>query len=432
MKFDRRFLSSTLGVFIGTLALSAGNHVLAQDGSWTNEAPMHVNRYGLAAGVVSNIFYAVGGFNNETGLPMERTLEAYDPALNQWTTKTLMPTPRVYAAAASVNGKLYVMGGVDFVGHFFPVVEAYDPATDSWSTKSPMPGSRYGQATAVVNGIIYAMGGWDGGLVGRTHDLWAYDPATDTWTVKASMPSGRMSFGATVVENVIYAIGGEINGNISIGTVEAYDPATDTWTTKTPMPTHRLGVSAAELDGHIYAVGGRIGTTNLSTVEVYDPASDTWGSITPMPTPRAFVGTGVIGNTLYAAGGTVRNTGLATLEAFTLPAPPITVRIQVVPDRFDPRSHGRLIVIVFSTANFDAATIDPSTVRFGDTGTEAAPVHSSLWRVGRDPKLDLVLQFNIADTGFTRTSTTAFLTGKTHTGDSIEGSDTVHPTVRWH
>ena len=431
MKPTRKISARIQNVLLGAAALWSTHQTLAQDGTWTGLAPMPTDRYGLVAGVVNNTFYAVGGFNNEVGLPMERTVEAFDPIANTWTAKASMLTARVYAAGGVVNNTLYVVGGTDFVGRMVASVEAYNPATDSWTPRASMPGARYGQAVAVVNGILYALGGWDGGFTGRVRDLWAYNPATDSWTAKTPMPTARMFLAAAVVDGKLYAIGGELNGNTVVGTVEVYDPATDTWTTRAPMPTQRLGLEAATVNGLIYAVGGATESgfnstgTFLSTVEVYDPATDTWTTITSMPTPRSFFGCGVINGRLYAAGGTVRNTGLKTMEAFT-PAPIKTsVSIEIRPERINPRNRGKLLVAVLSTDSFDAATVDPSTVRFGATGTEAAPVRGALTDFDGDGRLDLVLHFTTQDTGIFCGETSASLTGMTFGGELIEGTDDI-------
>src|SRR5438105_4081397 len=198
MKHTSRISSAIPSVLLGWAAIAVSNQALAQGGTWTAKAPMPTNRYGIAAGVVNNIFYAVGGFNNESGSPMGTTVETYDPVTNAWTTKAHMQTRRILAAAGVVNGTLYVMGGTDFVGDMFATVEAYNPATDTWTTKASMPAPRYGQAVVVVNGVLYAIGGWDGGFIGRVPDVWAYNPATDTWTTKAPMSTGRMSLAADV------------------------------------------------------------------------------------------------------------------------------------------------------------------------------------------------------------------------------------------
>ncbi len=48
-------------------------------------------------------------------------------------------------------------------------------------------------------------------------------------------------------------------------------------------------------------------------------------------------------------------------------------------------------VAILTTGTFDASTVNPATVRFGATGTEAAAVHSALEDVDGDGDLDMIL-----------------------------------------
>ena len=48
-------------------------------------------------------------------------------------------TARRYSAVGSLNGKIYVIGGIDVSGQPTDLVEEYDPPTDTWSTKNNFP-----------------------------------------------------------------------------------------------------------------------------------------------------------------------------------------------------------------------------------------------------------------------------------------------------
>ena len=95
------------------------------------------------------------------------------------------------------------------------------------------------------------------------------------------------------------------------------------------------------------------------------------------------------------------------------------------PNSINPSIRGVIPVAILTTATFDAASVDPSTVRFGATGMEAAPVHAALTDVDGDGDIDLILQFNTQDTGIVCGETSASLTGQTFGGQAIEGSDSI-------
>ena len=80
---------------------------------------------------------------------------------------------------------------------------------------------------------------------------------------------------------------------------------------------------------------------------------------------------------------------------------------------------------ILTTDSFDATTVDPTTVRFGATGTEAAPVQAALEDVDLDGDTDMILHFNTQDTGIQCGDTSASLTGETFSGQAIEGSDSI-------
>ncbi len=88
----------------------------------TPKAPMPTARNGLAAGVVNNQIYAIGGAGSGSYL---NTVEMYDPANNTWTPKASMPTARYLLAAGVVNNQIHALGGIN--GNYLFTVEALTP-----------------------------------------------------------------------------------------------------------------------------------------------------------------------------------------------------------------------------------------------------------------------------------------------------------------
>jgi N-acetylneuraminic acid mutarotase len=62
-------------------------------------------------------------------------------------------------ATATVNGKIYAIGGYDSASSILSAVEEYDPVTNQWTGKAPMPTPRAQLTTAEIGGHIYAIGG---------------------------------------------------------------------------------------------------------------------------------------------------------------------------------------------------------------------------------------------------------------------------------
>jgi len=266
--------------------------------------------YGVAAG---GKFYAFGGLGpawTPKGLMYE-----YDPSGDKWTKKKNMPLALHHPAWVELNGKVYLFGG--FVKPdkgptaWQPINNAweYDPANDSWKALAAMPSRRGAAAAAVVDGKIYVIGG--AGLhpgsketslhPARPHRSVdtneVYDPATDSWATRQTMPTARNHAFIGAVNNKIYVIGGRV-GNAFItrasntGIVEEYDPATDQWgALKASMPNPRSAGASGTHKGKIYAAGGeeRSGgpwQRTFRAVEAYDPATNRWSLLPDMTFPR--------------------------------------------------------------------------------------------------------------------------------------------------
>jgi|ERR1022692_3466260 len=75
-----------------------------------------------AAAVANGILYASGGSINGGFL---NTVEAYNPATKAWTTKASMPTARYGLAAGVVTRILYAVGGNN--GNVVHAAEAFTP-----------------------------------------------------------------------------------------------------------------------------------------------------------------------------------------------------------------------------------------------------------------------------------------------------------------
>ncbi|HEY5909910.1 MAG TPA: hypothetical protein VJA21_04830 [Verrucomicrobiae bacterium] len=88
-------------------------------------------------------------------------------------------------------------------------------------------------------------------------------------------------------------------------------------------------------------------------------------------------------------------------------------------------ANGKIPVAILSSASFNAATVDPKTITFGHSGTEAAPVNYSLSDVNGDGLKDLICQFNTQDTGFLCGDAVGLLRGQTKVGWPIHGSDSI-------
>jgi VCBS repeat-containing protein len=112
------------------------------------------------------------------------------------------------------------------------------------------------------------------------------------------------------------------------------------------------------------------------------------------------------------------------------------LRIDVAPNdrdnRIDLRGTSRVSVALLSSSDFDARNVDVNSLRFGRTGREdslsrqwSGTPRYKLEDVNGDGRLDLVAEFDVADTGFRAGDTTGILTGKMRDGTAFSAEDRV-------
>jgi hypothetical protein len=236
--------------------------------------------------------YAIGGQATASyGTSAFSTVEAYDPASNQWMTRASLPVGRAnMGAALGADGKIYVFGGegppLGPTGAAFQAsVFAYDPVTDLWATLASMsqPRTFVGVGRGPGRTLIVA-GGYGYGPPERGGASWytlteSYDIDSDTWSPRASMAFERtLQTLAPTPDGALYAIGGfPWVGDGSV--VERFDPMTNQWTRRTAAPYMRYAHGAVYASGRIYVVGGFgkwDGDPNVGRLVAYDPQTDSW------------------------------------------------------------------------------------------------------------------------------------------------------------
>lgn len=282
---------------------------LPADGQWSSGTLMPTARAETAAIEVGDRIYVVGGMVR--AWTATTIVEVYNTTDNSWQRLSPIPFAVHHAGVASVNGKVYVIGGYDDMGKMVNAAPdisngwVYDPATDQWSDIAPMPAARAGGGIVNIGDKLYAVAGTGTGA----KQVWVYDPTSDTWDTSrtSEIPVTTEHVPAVALNGKIYVIGGRWN-DISTSAVQVYDPATDTWERKRDLPTPRSALSLAVLNGKIYTAGGEelANKCTYALREVYDPTSDTWTALADLPTGRHAMFSGVVDNRWYLIGGSTQ------------------------------------------------------------------------------------------------------------------------------
>ncbi|MGD6852807.1 MAG: Kelch repeat-containing protein [Candidatus Bathyarchaeia archaeon] len=278
----------------------------ALENTWATKAHIPQAADGCKAATVDGKIYVIGGSQNYQ----------YDPATDNWTVKAPMPTPRDFFGIAVYQNRIFTIGGYSRNGgnpiYALSTNEVYDPSTNTWETKSPLPTGRQYIQASVVNGEIYVIGGRTGGIKTTTAVNEVYNVENDSWTTKAAIPYGVLGYASAVCGGRVYVFGGldEFLGpsSANVDFTQIYDPMNDSWSMGKPMPTLAEYAGAAATTGElaeerIYLIGG-MGISNehpfvRDTVQVYDPENDTWNYGKPMPTARMWLTIAVVNDMLY-------------------------------------------------------------------------------------------------------------------------------------
>lgn len=267
---------------------------------WVARAPPPASRYRASGAVVNGIFYLVGGVT-DAGWGEEdfsAAVEAYNPATNTWSTKASMISSRQGAALGVLDGRLYLVGGVDGYGDDGVTTDVYDPATNSWAHQPVLPRPRIYPGVASVNGRLYVFGGRNTfGQALSTVDV--YDPVTNVWSAAAPMPTAHSGPAGAALNGILYVAGGVEPQSTEDRRLDAYDPVANTWIVRAPMPTVRSNAVAGVLGQELYMVGGN----SSGTVEAFDPATNSWRSGEPLPAGQITTAGGIINGVIYAIVG---------------------------------------------------------------------------------------------------------------------------------
>ncbi|GGP85898.1 Kelch repeat-containing protein [Saccharothrix coeruleofusca] len=213
--------------------------------------------------------YVLGGIEPgaEGGVVTTDRVEVYDTRRDRWSEAAPLPVPMNHPNVAAVGGRIYVLGALSGGNSWQAMRDSYvyDPRADRWTRLAPMPaGTERGSAAMGVRGTkIYLAGGMrtltpgPGGLQDTVDTVSSYDVVTGRWETLPSLPQARDHVGGAVVGNTFYVLGGRDRGQVNVrDTVYAFDFGTGRWTERAPMPTARGGIAAAAVGTKIYTFGG--------------------------------------------------------------------------------------------------------------------------------------------------------------------------------
>jgi N-acetylneuraminic acid mutarotase len=302
------------------------------ENSWAEKAPMPSPHSGYQVAVVNGIIYLIGAsyrYDPSANLTVVNSNNlAYNPSTDTWTSIAPMLTPRLSFAIAGYNNKIYVFGGLKVTAsgglsrYSCSINEAYDPITNTWTAAASMPTGTSSMQANTVNGKIYVIGGLTGDISAdlAVNTTQIYDPISDSWTTGASMPYSVQYYASAAIDDNIYVIGG-VDDYLStkqdpdakfVQFNQIYDSVANTWSLGSPIPAITLLAGAGATTGmaaqkRIYVMGGMVPGVfpgfGLNQNYVYDPITNSWGSAAPLPVASIEPVVAVVNDRLYVMGG---------------------------------------------------------------------------------------------------------------------------------
>ena len=137
--------------------------------------------------------------------------------------------------------------------------------------------------------------------------------------------------------------------------------------------------------------------------------------------------------TVTVSDGTLSGSNNSTHQVNAAPPEELTIDMRPgsYPNTINLKSKDVISVAILTSATFDATTVDPSSVCFGDaedpSQRDCTEAHGRghIQDVDKDGDLDLVLHYEAGQTGIDLGDTQACLTGRTFDGMAIRGCDSI-------
>lgn len=190
---------------------------------------------------------------------------------------------REHYAAAALNNKLVVAGGITPAYMQSPLIEIFDLTTGQITTKNLSKARSYLAAAGTASKILFAGGILPGPTTALTAAVDIFNTETGQWTTDTlSQARAELSAGATG-NKIVFAGGVGINGNTTFYSDRAdiYDVQTGQWTQAT-ISLARKGMKVIAAGNKLFFYGGVGANGYAENVDVYDVQTNQW-TVTSLP-----------------------------------------------------------------------------------------------------------------------------------------------------
>lgn len=224
--------------------------------TWSIGIPLPAAHGGSGSFVIGNKGYILGGVTSAMVPGSE--VYVYDNTANSWSQVGNLPLPLwLPFIGSTTDGTLgYTFGGI-ISQQSLPtnVAYSYNPTTDTWTQLANMPDSLAESHAQYYNGKIYILGGIN--FTGKNQKAtYIYDIATNSYSQGTDLLYDAVISSKFINNGKIYLAGGIDNNLYSISNVEIYDIATNTFSRDISLIHSRNSATGAFCNGHGYVIGG--------------------------------------------------------------------------------------------------------------------------------------------------------------------------------
>jgi N-acetylneuraminic acid mutarotase len=297
---------------LGLLLVAAntlGHAGSAQELIWKEQAELPRSVAGYMGGVSQGKLLIIGGSYWENKHKRWSDLvQGFDPVTNTWRNETPLPAPRSDAAAAEMDGSIYIFGG----GADTEVRSDALVLRDGQWTALPgaeLPGPRRYPTAVSSRGYIYLLGGMSKAddYTSVTSTFWRWRAKSKGWEVLPSLPGpGRINHAMAEIGGSIYVFGGATTGAQDVRNLSdayKYDPTAGKWSRLPDLSVERRAWWAVGLGDRALVLAG-YSDDFVREVYLYD-SQHNLQPVTPLPQPVADIKFFQVGNLLIGTGGEV-------------------------------------------------------------------------------------------------------------------------------
>lgn len=286
-----------------------------------NSIPDLVTRRRYAAAVSSEKgeLFVIGGYDGQSPLSSIESLGYEGNGAEAWEAITAMKAPNSGLAAAMVGETIFVVGG--FHGSRRQAsASSFNTETKEWKELPKMNQRRGGCAAVVLNDTVHVIGGHDGSIHLSTVEAFQ----NGSWSVLSSqMKERRFNCAAAVVNGSIYVVGGESERGV-LSSVECF--CDGQWTQLQPMRTARKYCCVVALQHCLVVAGGNDGSRYLKTCEMYNTITKEWTALPNLQVERGRCSAVATNDSAYVIGGFDGMDCLSSVEKLdvfhVVPTPP--------------------------------------------------------------------------------------------------------------